>query len=181
MPLYTCPTCGAKMERDLLLFTKHTDQHIVEELKRLKPNWVTEDGFCGKCLDYYKKAMHDPDGVETINMGPGEIRKRMILGSAGLIAGALMLYGLKAAQAPQSWRFLVFLPFFAGALGFLQAKKKVCVVFARKGVRNMDRGEEKIAPPSQLDSLRRSSSQIWTFSIIISVVLTAVCVIFLGG
>lgn len=34
MQIYTCPTCGQEMERDLLLFMKHTDQHIQDEMKK---------------------------------------------------------------------------------------------------------------------------------------------------
>ena len=32
MTPYTCPTCDEKMTRDLLLFTRHTEEHIAEEM-----------------------------------------------------------------------------------------------------------------------------------------------------
>lgn len=55
MQAYKCPTCGERIERNLLLFIKHTDQHILEEIKKKNPQWVTKDGFCHNCLDFYKK------------------------------------------------------------------------------------------------------------------------------
>jgi hypothetical protein len=57
MQQYICPTCGQAMERDLLVFIAHTDQHIVDEIKKRHPEWITKDGFCLKCLEYFKKAM----------------------------------------------------------------------------------------------------------------------------
>ena len=57
MQTYTCPTCGEKLERDLLSFISHTDQHILDVLKKKNPQWVTKDGFCVKCLDHYKRAL----------------------------------------------------------------------------------------------------------------------------
>ena len=56
-PVYTCPTCEEKMERDLVLFTQHTDAHVVEELKKTHPEWITDEGFCPQCLAHYKAAM----------------------------------------------------------------------------------------------------------------------------
>ena len=34
MPTYICPTCGETMERELLLFVRHTNVHIEAELAR---------------------------------------------------------------------------------------------------------------------------------------------------
>jgi len=34
MQIYTCPTCGEQMDRDLLLFMKHTDRHIQDEIQK---------------------------------------------------------------------------------------------------------------------------------------------------
>ena len=43
---YTCPTCGESVERDLLVFLHHTDQHIIEAIKNQHPEWVKDDGTC---------------------------------------------------------------------------------------------------------------------------------------
>lgn len=183
MSIYTCPTCGEKMERDLLLFIEHTDQHVVEEIKKRHPSWITKDGFCPQCLDYFKKAIRNPgtlaaaEALEAVNIGPREIRKRLMLGASGLGAGFLMMYGLQATGAPRLWRLYLFLPFFASALGFFQARKKLCVVFAQKGIRNMDAGEEVISNPSQARVIRRRSIRIWILSVFVAALLTAICVL----
>lgn len=54
MATYRCPICGEEMERDLILFLGHADEHIVEAVKKKHPEWVDQDGICAKCLDYYK-------------------------------------------------------------------------------------------------------------------------------
>lgn len=57
MQYYTCSVCGEKVERDLLVYMKHTDEHIINEIKKKHPDWTTKDGLCQKCADYYRKAM----------------------------------------------------------------------------------------------------------------------------
>ena len=57
MNTYTCPTCNEKIERDLIVFMKHTDEHIIEAIRKSHPEWVSDKGICGKCLDYFKRAM----------------------------------------------------------------------------------------------------------------------------
>jgi len=54
-PEYVCGVCGKHMERDLLLFMKHTDAHIIQTIKAKHPEWVNDSGICPKCHDYYKK------------------------------------------------------------------------------------------------------------------------------
>ena len=36
MNTYTCPICQETMERDLILFIRHTDYHIRQEMTRLR-------------------------------------------------------------------------------------------------------------------------------------------------
>ncbi|MDV2479648.1 MAG: hypothetical protein RX317_05330 [bacterium] len=58
---YTCPTCGDAIERDLLVFLRHTDQHIIEALKELHPESVDPNGECTTVLDFYRTQLgHDP-------------------------------------------------------------------------------------------------------------------------
>ncbi|MDV2495010.1 MAG: hypothetical protein RX316_02225 [bacterium] len=60
---YTCPTCGEVMERDLLAFLSHTDQHIIEALKELHPEWMEADGEYPKVVDFYRAQLgHNPWG-----------------------------------------------------------------------------------------------------------------------
>ena len=58
---YTCPTCDEAVERNLLVFMRHTDLHIIEALKELHPEWVEPDGECPTVLDFYRAQLgHDP-------------------------------------------------------------------------------------------------------------------------
>ena len=57
MATYTCPTCGKTVDRDLMVFRQHTDDHIIAEIQKAHPEWVTENGICRPCVDYFRKAM----------------------------------------------------------------------------------------------------------------------------
>lgn len=57
MDPYVCSVCGQTIERDLVLYLKHTDRHIMDEIRKKHPEWAEKDGLCGKCLDHYRKAM----------------------------------------------------------------------------------------------------------------------------
>ena len=61
MESYICPVCKEALERDLMVFLKHTDIHIIEVVLKEHPKWGHKDGICQECLDYYKKSMgHTP-------------------------------------------------------------------------------------------------------------------------
>ena len=49
MPTYTCPTCNETMERDLVLFIKHTDVHIEDARRAL-----------------LHKKIHRPNRIKTV-------------------------------------------------------------------------------------------------------------------
>lgn len=54
---YTCGVCGQKVGADLMVFTFHTENHIVDLVKYDHPGWVEKDGICKKCLEYYKQEI----------------------------------------------------------------------------------------------------------------------------
>lgn len=58
---YICGVCGERLNRDLLGFKKHTEEHIVEIVKKDNPQWVEESGICPKCLEYYQKQLKGED------------------------------------------------------------------------------------------------------------------------
>jgi hypothetical protein len=58
------------------------------------------------------------------NIGPGERRKRLIFGLVFLIGGLASAAALIGSGAPRGWRALLVLPFYASALGFLQARER---------------------------------------------------------
>ena len=177
MQTYTCPTCGEVMQRDLTIFTEHTDRHIVDELKKHRPAWITEEGYCPKCLDFFKRSIQDPasaEALDAVNIGPREVRKRYVLAAIGLGTGLLMLFALRSSTLPRIWRLFIFLPFFAGALGFFQAKKRLCVVYAQKALKNMDGQEQPIANAQEAEKLRRRAKHLWVFSALTAAVLAAI-------
>ena len=182
MTSYTCPTCGNKIERDLVLFYKHTDRHILEELEKQHPQWVTNDGYCPKCLDFFKKAMGKtgaPQGAKPsdsvlVNIGIGGARRRTVLGVLSLAAAAGIAFGLVSNGAPRIWRLVIFFPLLASALGFLQAKERICVVLGGKGTREAGGGEEKVADPRLERALRQASQRIWVFAAAFGLVLAVI-------
>jgi hypothetical protein len=55
---FVCPTCGESIPRELMVIIPHTEKHIIEEIKKEKPDWVEADGICKKCYNYYKSQLH---------------------------------------------------------------------------------------------------------------------------
>lgn len=55
---FVCPTCSKAMSRDLLVVIPHTEEHIVDVLKKKYPKWVESDGVCKKCYEYYKGQLY---------------------------------------------------------------------------------------------------------------------------
>lgn len=62
--------------------------------------------------------------VCVANIGPRERRKRRTFGLILLVTGGFVAALLVGLQADRLWRLLLFLPFWAGALGVLQAREK---------------------------------------------------------
>ncbi len=182
MASYTCPTCGAKMERDLLLFKKHTDHHILEEIKKKNPAWVTDEGYCPKCLDYFTKSIrgsgHDGDAKSAslglVNIGTREGRKRMMLGVASLGAAVAAFVWLETSGFDQKIRLALFPLLFGAMLCFLEAKKNLCVILSYKGARNMDCGEQKISDERQSRALKAEAAKVVFIALLTALALTLI-------
>lgn len=54
---YICPICGKKLSREIGVIYPHTEEHIVEEIKKKHPDWAEKSGVCTKCHEYYEKQM----------------------------------------------------------------------------------------------------------------------------
>ena len=183
MAIYTCPTCNAKMERDLLLFTQHTDRHIVDELKKKHPSWITEDGFCPRCLDHFKRSMTGGAGepgqkaasIRWVNIGTREGKKRFVTGVAILVVTVLVFLWLRSGSYGKNASLALLPLFFGWLLCFFQVRRNLCVVLAAKGVRNMDQGEQPIANAEEIKSLRRESAKVIFFSLLIAAAATFFC------
>lgn len=56
------------------------------------------------------------------NIGPRGRRRRVLIGAAALATGVVILVGMLLIDIDRGWRALLFVPFWAGALGVLQAR-----------------------------------------------------------
>lgn len=109
--------------------------------------------------------------VACQNLGPKEIRRRRLLGYLGLNVGVILAIIFIWQDVSDYLRMLVFIPFFVGYLGILQALQKTCVVLALKGVQNQDQGDEPVVDIALRRKLRRRS--IWI--LILAVFLALMC------
>lgn len=142
MGTYQCPLCGRTMERNLVLFLSHTDEHIIDKIKEEHPEWVEADGVCKPCAEYYKKQLSGE--LTSTNIGPAGRKRRRVMGIAMLVLSGVLALGLISVRSERVWRLLLFVPVFSGMLGLIQAREKTCAVLAEFGMRDMDSGQYKI-------------------------------------
>ena len=62
--------------------------------------------------------------AELANIGPKEIRKRLLMGVAMLAVGVVLAIIFTHAGLGRAWYAVLFLPFWMGTLGISQARKK---------------------------------------------------------
>lgn len=62
--------------------------------------------------------------AELANIGPKEIRKRLLMGVAVLAVGVVLAVVLAHTRVSRVWYAALFLPFWVGTLGISQARKK---------------------------------------------------------
>jgi len=60
--------------------------------------------------------------VRAANIGPKGRRRRVLIGAATLVAGSVVLVVLLMSGVGRGWRVALWVPFWAGALGILQAR-----------------------------------------------------------
>ena len=60
--------------------------------------------------------------VRAANIGPKGRRRRVLMGAATLVAGSVVLVVLLVSGVGRGWRAALWVPFWAGALGILQAR-----------------------------------------------------------
>jgi hypothetical protein len=159
----------------MLLFYKHTQQHIVDSIKKQHPKWVTENGYCEKCLDFYKKKMgkSDDSGSSLVNIGIGGAKKRTLLGVAALLIAVGGLVMMQGQESLRLWRVVLFAPFFISMLGFIQANQKVCVVMGAQGSKETDQGIRPLEDQALEKALRVVSRRILIYSFVLAALFTA--------
>jgi hypothetical protein len=65
-------------------------------------------------------AIDVPTGI-SCNLGPREVRKRLVSGVAQTIVLVVLAVGLVVADASRAWRLVLFLPASLAAVGYFQA------------------------------------------------------------
>jgi hypothetical protein len=46
-----------EMPRELEIIIPHTEQHIIEAIKKSHPDWIEDDGVCKRCYEFYRNQM----------------------------------------------------------------------------------------------------------------------------
>jgi hypothetical protein len=105
------------------------------------------------------------------NLGVREAARRNFLGLAGFFLGIILAIVLIGINASILVRLLVFIPFFLGYLGLLQAHHKTCVILGLRGEQNMDQGNEALGDSTLKAKLRSRSIKI----LISSALLAGLC------
>ena len=108
-----------------------------------------------------------------INLGKTQKRARLILGIVMFTFAAFLSVLLTLMEIPPALRGLVFVPYFAAMLGFLQAKERTCVIFAYKNVRDLGEGSEPVFDAASQKFLKRKSQKIILQSLFLAFLLTA--------
>jgi hypothetical protein len=115
---------------------------------------------------------------DLCNIGTRERRKRRLLGFVALTAGVAAAFVLVVYDAPRWWRLVIFPLIWIGGLGLMQARDKVCIALAARGVRNLDAGEESIADAHLAAELRLKARSINRRALITAILITVLAVAF---
>lgn len=172
MTTYQCPMCGRSMDRNLILFLDHTNQHVIDQIKKKYPEWVAEDGICKPCADYYTLQLQGE--LSELNIGPGERRKRFVLGIAMLSLSGILALVFVTNHFAHSGRLILLFPIFFGMLGLIQDREKVCVLLAELGIQNIGTGERKVADAVVANTLKTRGRKILLKSALSAALVTAV-------
>ena len=115
---------------------------------------------------------------DACNIGPRERRKRRLLGFVAVTAGVATAFALVVTGAPRWSRAIIFFPIWIGGLGLMQARDKICIALAARGVRNMDAGEEKIEDEHLNEQLRQKARHINRRALITAIAITILALAF---
>jgi hypothetical protein len=111
--------------------------------------------------------------VTCLNLGEAEVAKRKRRGLWSFALALVLALIFIVAKVPDVVRLLVWVPFFFGYLGLLQAHRKTCVVLAFQGKQNLDQGIVFLPDQTEASRLKRRSVGI----LLSSALLAAVCTV----
>ena len=158
------------MDRNLILFLDHTEQHIIDQIKEAHPEWVQADGVCQPCADYYKKELRGE--LSEANIGAQGRRRRFVMGIAMLIAGFLLGVIFITQGWERLWRAVLLIPIFLGMLGVIQAQEKTCALLAEFGLREAETGQRRINDLEAASRLKGRGRKILIQSLLWALALT---------
>ncbi len=175
------------MERDMELLYKHTNEHIVDEIKKKNPQWITDDGYCTKCVDYYKKQMgkstnffgvNKATDASLVNISLGGVQKRTVMGSIILVATLVGLYFMIQYGLPKLYRLGLVIPFFMAMVCLVQAREQVCVILGAQGTQETDNKISDVRDEKLKTELKQASKKITNFSLLVAAALAALSLLF---
>ena len=115
---------------------------------------------------------------EVSNIGPGERRKRRLLGIVALTVGVAAAFLLVVYDAPRPLRAVVFFPIWMAGLGLLQARERTCIALAARGACNWGAGEESLDDEQLIAALRGASRRIHRRALTTAVAITLLTLAF---
>jgi hypothetical protein len=110
------------------------------------------------------------------NIGPGEIKRRRLVGLLGLIATVATFIVLIGSSANRPSRLSIFIPAMIFATGWMQARKKFCLAFGLMGTFNfgalgrLSKVADPIAKRQDLATVTRIGAQALAIALLITVV-----------
>jgi hypothetical protein len=108
------------------------------------------------------------NGAVCVNIGREGINRRRLVGVWALLLGIVAAALVVITGQPLGVRALVFIPFFFGFLGIIQASRRTCAFLGVRGKQNLDMQQEDI-----LDQRTRDVIKLRSIGIILSSALLA--------
>lgn len=114
---------------------------------------------------------------QPINIGFKGRRRRILIGSIGLMATIAVAIWMMVVGVDSLWRWALFLPLFASVLCVVEAKFSTCVILAALGAWDLGCGTQKV-PDSGLETdLRSRALKIIGLSLGAALLATAIFVL----
>lgn len=108
------------------------------------------------------------------NIGPKESRRRLLMGLVLFLVALAAGVALIMTGAARVWRLFLFPVIWGAAVGYYQARERTCVVLARRGARNLDRGIEVVSDPAVVAASRRQAQKVTLLASVTAVVATLI-------
>src|SRR5690606_12392954 len=116
----------------------------------------------------------NPYMERVANIGGKALRRRQLIGLAGVVVTAGLVWAQSALGLPRGVRLLAFGPLLVAAYGLMQSRERTCVRLAARGQRDMGRGLEEIEDAAELYRVRRQAAVVHASALIGAAAGTAV-------